>query len=173
VPQPTRPNKTATPKPLSLSSLEKSALYYLERHACTVDGLRRVLVRKVRRVERELGPCAEAAAWIDDVIARCVRSGLVDDARFAEGRAHALRARGGSTRAIAQKLRMKGVAAPLVQEALARTDARNGDDDPELEAARAYARRKKLHDKEREKALASLARQGFSFHTAKRALESD
>ena len=40
-----------------------------------------------------------------------------------------------------------------------------------FEAARAYARRKKLHGKDREKALASLARQGFSFHVAKKALD--
>ncbi|HEY4221489.1 MAG TPA: RecX family transcriptional regulator, partial [Myxococcota bacterium] len=102
-------------------------------------------------------------------IAKCTRAGFLDDARVAAGRVAALHDRGTSKRAIAMKLRQKGVDARTVDEAVASV----AGTDSELEAARAYVRRRRLRDKDKQKALASLARQGFSYGVAKRALEDD
>jgi SOS response regulatory protein OraA/RecX len=44
---------------------------------------------------------------------------------------------------------------------------------PDLEAARILVRRRRLRDKDPKKALAALARQGFSYGIAKRALAPD
>lgn len=168
------------PGKISPASLERSALFHLERRALTESQLRRSLGQKVRRAERHHGPCPEAATWIDDVIARCLRSGLLDDRRVATGRALALRERGTSRRGVMQKLRAKGVDEETAALALAvaddstgstgNADGADGETNPELEAARAYVRRRRLRDKDPQKALAALARQGFSWDIARRAL---
>ena len=66
---------------------------------------------------------------------------------------------------VAQRLRQKGVAAEVVEEATAAVD-----DDV---AARAFVRRRGLQEKDRQKALAALARQGFAFDVARRALDAE
>ena len=107
---------------------------------------------------------------IDALVAKLEAAGYVDDARFAESRTASLTRRGTSQRAIAAKLRGKGVSAPLVKESLAEHD--------EQAAAHAFARRKKLGtyrigatSKERaRKDLAAMARAGFSFATIRHAL---
>lgn len=167
------------PGKISPTSLERSARFHLERRALTEAQLRRSLGQKVRRAERHHGPCPEASAWIDDVIARCLRAGLLDDRKVATGRALSLRERGASRRGVLQKLRHKGVDAETAAQVLAAVDEiveigviGDGDEpgDAELQAARAYARRRKLATKDPQKALAALARQGFSFDVARRAL---
>jgi regulatory protein len=63
------------------------------------------------------------------------RTGLLDDARFADARARSLAARGASDAAIRHALRRAGVPAELVEGALERLE-------PELERARAIAFRR-------------------------------
>jgi regulatory protein len=157
------------PGRITPASLERSALFRLERHALTEEQLRRGLKEKVRRAERHHGPTPEASAWIDEVIARCLRAGLLDDVRVATGRALALRDRGASRRGVLQKLRRKGVAEETAARVVQELDEAAGPE-AELEAARAYARRRKLAGKEPQRALAALARQGFSYDIARRAL---
>jgi regulatory protein len=100
------------------------------------------------------------------VIEKMQRLGFLDDARVARSRVHTLRGRGDSKRKIAQRLRHQGVTTDDVNGALA-----DEGRDAELEAARTYARRRRLHARDRHKALAALARQGFSFDVARRALD--
>jgi regulatory protein len=158
-----RPRVEASTKPLSKASLERSALWHLGRRALTVDELRTRLEKKAKRHP----PCADAPAWIDALLVRLAESLLVDDRRVAEARVHSGRARGLSKRRIEQKLR--GVDEDVRAAAFNAVDV---DADAELAAARTFAQKKKLHQKDRQKALASLARQGFSFAVAKRALEA-
>ena len=148
-------------KKLTLKALERSALFQLERRALTTAQLRRMLARKTARSL----PCDDAPAWIDDVIERCTRSGLLDDARVAAAKVASMRTAGKSTRAIAVKLRQKGVDATTATTALANDD---GDD---LAAAMAYVKKRRLLGRDKQKALAALCRQGFTFSVAKRALE--
>jgi regulatory protein len=54
----------------------------------------------------------------EDALATLERTGLLDDARFAETRARSLAARGAGDRAIRHALRLAGVAGDLVEEAL-------------------------------------------------------
>jgi SOS response regulatory protein OraA/RecX len=92
----------------------------------------------------------------------------------ARARVESGRARGLSRRRIALKLR--GVDRDVADDAFAAVDAEHDDDgapvDAEFAAAVVFATKKKLLQKEPQKALASLARQGFSFDVAKRALSS-
>lgn len=167
--------------PLKKSSLENAALHYLERHASSVEGLRRVLARRVERAARE-ERCdrEEATGWVEEIVARFARSGLVDDRLFAEGKVSSRRRRGDSARRIRLTLREKGVDPALIDEALADAD---GDDRgaAELEAAWRLARRRRLgpyrapadREQARDRDLAALARAGFDLGTARSVIDAD
>lgn len=161
------------PRRITPDYLRRAALHYLERYAAPAAQLRRVLARKVAASCRHHGE--EASHYdemLDDVVARCVASGLVDDRRFAEGRAASLRRRGSSSRQVSAKLAAKGVERGLAQE-LAQTE-----DEEELAAARITARRKRLgpwrragQEPDRARDLAVLGRAGFSFAVARAVLD--
>lgn len=166
------------PKPATPERLEKSALAYLERYASSAAHLRRVLMRRVDRSARAHGTDrAEGAAHVDALIARYRSAGLLDDARFAEGRIVSLRRQGASARKIKAALKVKGVADAVIDGALGDHAARAGragaaDD---LAAALALARRRRLgpyrmadRAENRERDLAALGRAGFSYETARR-----
>lgn len=165
------------PRKLSAQSLENAALHHVGRYATTVTQLRRVLVRKVDRSLRvHGGDRAEALAWVEALLERFVRSRLVDDHAYAETKARSLRASGRSGRAIALKLRTKGVAAAVVTQTLADATAEVSEE----EAARIWARKKRLgpfrrdlgtRKDNRQRDLASLARAGFSFQVARRIVD--
>ncbi len=169
-----RPRK-ATPK-----FIENAALAYLGRFATSGENLRRVLMRKVERSARAHGSDrAEGAAIVDALIGRFTHSGLLDDLTYAEGRALSMHRRGASARAIRLKLRQKGVADELVEDAVAGL-ARESPE-PELAAALRLAERRRLgpyraaaaRPAMREKDLAALARAGFSYDTARRIIEAE
>lgn len=170
----------AKPGPLRRSSLENAALHYLERHASSVEGLRRVLARRVERAARE-DRCdrEEAAGWLAEIVARFARSGLVDDRLFAEGKVASRRRRGDSARRIRMQLRDKGVDPEVIDRALADED---GEDRraAELEAAWRLARRRRLgpyraagqRPEHRDRDLAALARAGFDIDTARAVIDA-
>lgn len=165
--------------PLTKAYLERAALHYLERYASSVEGLRRVLMRRVDKAARE-DRCdrAEAAPWVDEVVARYAASGIVDDRSFAEGKAASLRRRGESARRITMKLREKGVDGDLIDTVLEEQDGDKGDA-AEIAAACRFARRRRLgpmrapeeREERRDRDMAALARAGFSLDIARRVLD--
>ncbi|HYD68683.1 regulatory protein RecX [Azospirillum sp.] len=172
-----RPPKRVTPQ-----YLENAALHYLERFASSSANLRRVLMRRVDRSVQEHGTDREEAArWVDDLLARYQRSGLLDDAGYARMKAESLHRRGASTRAIREKLAAKGVARDAVDGALdrVREDVEGGDLD--LAAALALARRRRLGPYRapesraafRDKDLAALGRAGFAYEIARRVVDAE
>jgi regulatory protein len=171
--------------PIDRALLEKWALAYLERYASSAENLRRVLQRRVQRRTRadgttdggRDGEAARAAgALIDALVVRYRASGLIDDAAYAAGRARSGLARGRSPRRIAAGLAAKGVG----PEDAAAAVAALGEDgaDPELAAACAYARRRRLGPfrrgpgaaPDRQRELAAFARAGFGRRTAEAVL---
>jgi regulatory protein len=167
-----RPARRA-PRRISADYLQRAAMHYLERYSAPAAQLRRVLQRKVALSCRHHGDEPERfAAMLDDVVARCVSSGLVDDRRFAEARAASLRRKGRSSRAIAAQLSAKGVGPELVEE------TSQSSEDEELAAARLAARRKRLgpwsrgdRAADRQRHLAALARAGFSMTIARTVID--
>jgi regulatory protein len=163
------------PRPVTEAFLRRAALAYLERYSSSSENLRRVLRRKVEKRCRLRGEEAEPFyRLVDEVVSKSLRGGLVDDARYAEGRVSALRRRGGSVRAIGATLARKGVDRSTIAAAL---EAHAGDDD---EAAHALARRRKLgpyrlgeREAFRDKDRAALARAGFSFAVARRVIDGN
>jgi regulatory protein len=174
----TKPPKTRkTPRKISKTYLENAALYYLQRYATSAENLRRVLMRKVQRsCSFHEMPAEEFAPLVDELVERYKKSGLLDDKSFAHARVTSLRRQGLSSRAIAAKLQVKGLPAAEIEAALKIVDAES--EEPELDAARAYAKRKKLgpwrtRPQEPQKELAAMGRAGFSYEVARRALADD
>jgi regulatory protein len=172
---------TARPPPPTEESLHEAALAHLARYAATERGLLRVLTRRIDRWARQAAEAdpddaaavaGRARAEAAEVVRRLAAAGAVDDAAFAAARVARLGRAGRSRRAIGAHLAAKGVAAETARAAL--------PDDPqaELDAALAYARRRRLGpfraaaaDAEgRRREAAALARAGFAAEVAYRAL---
>lgn len=168
------PSSRRGPKPATAAHLENAALHYLERFASSSGNLKRVLMRKVLRSARAHGTDPEAGErLVDDIIARYLRSGLLDDRAYAAQKAASLRRRGSSRYAIRGKLALKGVAGTLIDATLA-----GESETTELAAACALVRRRRLgplravaqRAAHRDKDLAALARAGFGLDLARRVL---
>jgi regulatory protein len=151
--------------------LERWALHYLGRYASSAENLRRVLLRRVRRRAPEA--ISATAGLIEALVSRYRESGLLDDAAYAAARVQSLHRRGESVRAMRARLAAKGVSAADVSEAVAVLRATAPD--PDLAAACAFARRRRLGPFRRAAAdhareLGAFARAGFSRRVAEAVL---
>jgi len=155
--------------PLEPEALEAAALRYLNRFDCSVQKFKRHLGGLIRRRE---GDRAALEQHVETLVARYLASGLLNDERLAGNLAGRLQERGGSRRAIVEKLRRRGVTSGVAQAAV------HSSPQSELEAARAYVKRRRLgqyrpeaeRQPNRRRDLAALARTGFDHETAIRAL---
>lgn len=166
--------------------LHKLALGYLNRFDASVNGLREVLLRKVRSElskSQLLEPerSSELAAIqcrIDALLDRFQGSGLIDDSRLARHLVSLWRERGLSTRAISVRLVSKGVPSQVADSAIRQCAEQPQGNGSELGAAVAFAKRRRLGcfgpspaDKAAQRRdLARMARAGFDFDVALRAL---
>ncbi|MGH7125944.1 MAG: regulatory protein RecX [Stellaceae bacterium] len=176
---PMPPRAPRRPPSITADSLEKSALFYLERYAASSGQLRNVLLRRVKRAQMlgaDSATAAGARQHIEALIARFLASGLLDDRRFAESQAQSLQRRGASRRRIRQRLAAKGVDRDFVDEALQTMEPEG--ETSELAAACVLVRRRRLGPYRaagarkgfQQKDLATLARAGFSLDVARRVL---
>lgn len=166
--------------------LDRAALHYLERVASSSANLRRLLLRRVDASVRAHGTDPqEGREWVDALIQRYLRSGLLNDAMYAEMKASGLQRRGGSTRVIRQKLRARGLEEEQVEQALTGLEGA-AEGEAEWNAALAYARRRRLGGfrpdrglppeearKRRDKDIAAMARAGFDLETARRIIDAE
>lgn len=172
-----------TARPITPKYLQNAATFYLERYPSTAEGLRRVLQRRVKKAEMLEAPVvADVGKVIDEIVARFVAAGVIDDKAFAQTKARALHRRGTSGRHTRQKLRMAGVDGDTLDQAMEALD-RELDTDPrtrEWQAAVALARRRRLgpfrlqkdRREKRERDLAAMARGGFAYDLARRVIDA-
>jgi len=151
--------------------LERWALGYLGRYASSAENLRRVLIRRARKHSPAAAP--QVRVLIDTIVMRYRESGLLDDAAYAAARVETLHRRGDSLRAIRVRLAAKGV--PAAAAAAAVSGLRDRAPDPDLAAACAFARRRRLGPfrrgaADRQRELAVFARAGFSRRIAEAVL---
>lgn len=172
-------------KPVSADYLERAAFYYLSRYASSSGNLRRVLRNKVRRrtgIDHE--PPPEAGRWISDVVAKCVRLGLVDDRNYGAAKICSMLRSGKSLRQIRIFLMSKSLDGDLIDQLL--EESAGPDGAVELSAAMTFAKRRRFgpfarprdeneaeRKVRREKALGAFSRAGFPFPLAKLILDSD
>jgi regulatory protein len=152
---------------------------YLTRYATSAAHLRRLLRARFRRAEDyDPARAEEYHQRIDAEIARLVGLRLLDDGRYAESKARILRRRGASGAKIRAALQAKGLGRDLIERALDPADAEPGVD-PELEAARTWARKHRIGRWRREEAdpegrrkeLARLVRNGFPYELARKVVD--
>lgn len=167
--------------PVTREELDEASLKYLDRFDVTVVGMRRMMQRYLTRARARERDVSAGAEIILSLLARYVESGIVSDQRFASNMAAGLRRRGTSQRGVVHKLRARGVNEEIAKEALAGVDGESSAN-AELEAARALVRRRKLgpfrkdpeeRELKKQRDLGVLARAGFSFDVARRALDVD
>jgi regulatory protein len=167
------------PRPPTPERLQARALHYLERFATSRAHLRRVLLRRALREAAQLGlDPGTVRRDVDDLVARLAGAGLIDDRLFAAARARRLAAAGRSPARIRQALATKGLDERAVDAAVA--SLAEGRADPELAAAVAYARRRRLGPWRpvaeraalRARDLAALGRAGFGYRVAREVLEA-
>ena len=160
--------------------MTKAAYHYLSRYDTSVANLRAVLERRVLRAARiETVDEDKARQDIEQVLSKLVGLGLLNDEAFAAARARSLHRRGSSSRAIQARLTQLGLDAELIAPAIAQ---RNEDSaDPELSAAITFARRRRLgpyrsgddRAERRERDLAALGRQGFTYDIALKVVDAE
>lgn len=167
-------------KGLTEERLYQGALYYLGRYVASTASVRRVLERRVLKYAAIDGVDIDTAlGWIGPILERLTRSGIVDDAGFAAGRARSLFNRGLSVRMIRVKLIEKGLDSAVVDQTI---EALLEDHrDPDLAAARRYVGRRRLgpyraeviREERRDRDLAALSRAGFSFEIARMVIDCE
>ena len=183
--------KKQSPKKVTAGYIERAALHYLGRFSSSEANLRSVLTRKIRRRNKALTPeddavTAEQSSWLDDVVAKCVRYGYVNDESYGKERAKSLLKKGKPPRTIKQDLLFKGIASDLVGEILLALSSAVGDNETgisaDLYAAVSFIKRRRFGPFRREmtsdqisvkeqKELASMARAGFSFELSRKVLD--
>lgn len=163
-------------KRITEKRLYNITLAYLSRFDASAGKVRAMLTRrlmKARLAEEEIPP--DAPRWIENVILKMQSLGYIDDARYAENQIRILSRQGKSGRFIAQKLSRDGIDADMLQT-LTETN-----ETTDLDRARRFVLRKKMGPYRspdmradyRRKDLAALARAGFSYDVACRALETE
>jgi regulatory protein len=174
-----RPKARRHPLKATPERHERAALNYLERYDASSGHLRRLLSRKIQVSARIHGTDPEVGRTaVEHLIERLTAAGVLDDARYARARVRGLLARGASAAMIRARLRAKSVPADLIDAALAEVAGANPGH--ELAAALRYAQRRRLgpfrlHERaeRRERDLAVLGRQGFSYETARRVIDCE
>lgn len=188
---PTAREETATEKDNEPARfLASVARFYLNRYSVSVAGFRAYLSRKLANSVHADGLSPpQARAEIDGLIDRLIRSGLLDDQRYADQRAGSLHRRGKGLCVIAHDLKARGLGEDVMARALDglrdHVPVHLRDGDPDFLAAVRYARKKRLgpfavgdeqgseqhRHNARQRALAAFARQGFSLSLAQSILD--
>lgn len=178
------------PRKVTRDYLMNYATWYLERFTASRARLEKLMRGKIRLSVAEYGTDPEEAEqWMKSVLSACENAGFIDDNAYARGRARSLLRKGKAIRVIAADLAARGIASDRIDQALSNlreeADQAACEDirgtDPDIAAAAAYARRRRLgpwrrpdlRAEKREKDMAALARQGFGYDTATRIIDSD
>jgi regulatory protein len=170
----------------SAQRLNNIALHYLSRFAASEGSLRRVLQNRIRKAAmRDAAFAADHAKQaqlridIETIIEKHRKTGVLNDAAYAETKTHSLRRSGKSRRVIEQKLQIKGIDKELIAKTLAAKDKESDPETTELKAAHILARRKKLGPYRKvaadatryQKDIAAIARAGFALSVVRKVLD--
>ena len=159
-------NRSRKPRPpLDAERLNELMLAYVARFATSRAKLKTYLARKLR----ERGWAGPGEPPTDELVAKAVSNGFVDDAAFALGKARSLTQRGYGSRRVRQALFAAGIEDE--DSAAARDHAAEGA----VEAALRFARRRQLgpfaatlaDPHLREKQLAAMLRAGHRLRLSK------
>lgn len=168
-------NREKKRKKISLSYLENAGAYYLQRFSASTAQFRRVLSRKISLSCRDHPEQnrAECLALLDQVVVKFENLGYLNDESYAKNLLYSLEQKNFAHSRILSTLKMKGVPEDILGNIFPPFN-----ETTDLAAARHWLRKKKIgpyairiRENEYQKSIAALARAGFSYDTARRALE--
>ena len=173
--------KKRTPRKISPTYLHNAGLYYLQRFSSSSENFKKIMIRKVRKscAHHKDQDYEECCTMVDALVEKFIALDLLNDDLYTASKINTLRRQGKSERAILSNLRSKGLSAKQIQKHLERHNLEMADNskDAEQMAALIFARKKRLgpfqgqKETPHEKALASLARAGFSYDIAQKTLK--
>ncbi len=169
------------PKKISERYLYNSGLAYLQRFPASSHHFKFIMRRKIDKscrhhVEQDREKCL---VWLDKLTTKFQDLGLLDDEAYLKGMITSLRRRGLSSMQIKMKLQQKGYNEEDILDELRAHDTQEyrTEEKGDIYAAIVYARKRRLgpydldNKKTPEKALASMARAGYSYDIAKKTIE--
>lgn len=166
-------NKKRNNRSITKSYLHGAAYRYLERYATTEANLFLILKRKTDRIlsqnDHNNVDISEVETWINDVVAICVKHGLVNDRLYAESKLNSYTISGNSLPNIKNKLRSKGVPQDIISDVI--NDAISNTPNINIKSAIKYAKKRRfgpfrvraVHENTLDKELAAMARAGYSY----------
>lgn len=181
--------KKRQPRKITERYLYNSGLYYLQRYTASRAHFVTVMTRKIDRScraheDQDREKCLE---MLEKVVPQFEELGFINDEVYAKGMVVSLRKRGLSSKMIEMRLMAKGLKKDHIKQTLEEHDTSSCDGHhPEIVAGLRLIRKKKLGhfrtkprsegeegQKESQKELAKMARNGFSYDIAKRVLNMD
>lgn len=176
--QPGRTRKVIKPRPVTPQYLKNAGMAYLQQRSASRAMLLQALKRRALKRQMVTALDAEVMALIESTLDQFTALGLLDDARYAAGRAATLQRKGLPAGRIALGLKQKGLKPEVIGAAMA-------EPIDEFAQARRFAERKRLgpwrmsepradqRAARDEKDLRALMRAGFPFRVAKAALAKE
>ncbi len=170
--------KQKTPRKITASYLHNSGLYYLERYSSSVKNFKRIMKRKIdRSCEFHEESPHHYYPLLEELTEKFITLGLLNDDLYSQTKITSLRRKGESQRKITQKMAEKGIETEKTNTILKQLIEENYEENNELSSAIRYVKRRRLgafrtrkNERSDEKDLASLARAGYSYDIAKKAL---
>ena len=167
------------PKPISEQRLYNITLFYLERFDASALKVKQMLERRIQK-EKAKGAIVprNTQELIQNVISRIQNLGYINDERFAQNQIKKLCSTGKSKSFILNKLKQAGITAEIAKNLLSEFDKKNESSDLTraeqwLKKHRKGQFRSKNADDFYQKDLAALARAGFSYDVAQKALKTN
>ena len=166
------PRQKRSLRPIDAARLDELALAYVARFAASAAKLESYLKRKLR----ERGWAGEGEPDVNELVARLVGAGYIDDVAYARAKAGTMRRRGLGERRVDQALNAAGVAAELREEV-------RPDESEQRRAALVFAKRRRLGPfgavdftgldrAAREKQLAAVLRAGHRLDHARAVIQA-
>ena len=171
--------KKRSPKKITFQNLEKFAFKYIERFSTSENQLRIILKKKIIKSSYFFKIKVEDHIdYIDLIIEKFKKIGLIDDKKYSESRALNLVKRGFSKKKILFNLKQKGISSETIEIAL--NNLKKFFFNYELASALIYAKKKKIIGSEmnlekafknNQKKLMKMASAGFSYSISKKIIE--
>jgi regulatory protein len=181
------------------SYLQNSGLYYLQRYAASEAHFKTIMSRKIDRsiIDHPDLDKTQCLEWLDEIAQKFIKAGYLNDERYATGLLQSLQVKGRSQKQIQGRMRHAGVAPDIIErvaqaryaEMAERIDASDLPSNwplntlnlSEYIAALKCARKRRIgpfeymsaQPKPHDKALAMMARNGFSYDIAQTILATD
>ena len=154
-----------------INSLKKYAINYLSKYDSSKKNLERILNNKIKKLKQiKINEKNDLNQEVSNIIKELEEKKIIDDESFAHRKLSFLINQGNSENFIKYNLLKKGIDKNLIYKILKNFE--HNHPDWKLESAKKFVIKKKLgKNNDKTKDLSKMARSGFEYHIAIKALE--